>query len=223
MTRTPWEYKARKPLKRGKGFKRATYRLGASKRATERPRGLRRKSRAPSAILKTDIQALLREIVIKRDRGCFIRSFRNCNGVPGRAVLQADHLITRGNAATYADSHLVVCVCRPCHLWKKYHKEEYDKIVKKLLPENRRILWEQMETQRYIPAHKVAYDWKLAKVALTQELKNLKAPMENFNNRSLPLLNPQQPPTRYSNQNLRSRKTLLSKVPHLPCKLNART
>jgi hypothetical protein len=49
---------------------------------------------------------------------CILRNIRHCGGEPGftfledgvigKVVLQADHLITRANSATYADSRLVV-------------------------------------------------------------------------------------------------------------------
>jgi len=38
-------------------------------------------------------------------------------GIEG-VVLLADHLITRANSATFADSRLVVCVCKSCHAFK---------------------------------------------------------------------------------------------------------
>ena len=50
---------------------------------------------------KDNIQALARQIVIKRDGGCILRNmlyrdFLQCGG-----PIQADHLITRANSATY--------------------------------------------------------------------------------------------------------------------------
>jgi hypothetical protein len=34
---------------------------------------------------------------------------------------QADHLTTRANSATYADTRLIVCACKGAHGWKKWH------------------------------------------------------------------------------------------------------
>lgn len=128
--------------------------------------------------LKRDIQALLREIVIKRDGGCILRKHRYCGGEIGQAVLQADHLITRSNSATYADSRLVVCVCRPCHAWKSLggnlRKAQYDELVKRILPKERVELWDKCEKDSWRPQRTGAYDWKLSKLALEQEWKTTK-------------------------------------------------
>ena len=156
----------RTPLHRYKGFEKS------SNPNYRHP--LRFSSLAPIAVLKRQIQALLREIVIKRDGGCFVRSLRLCgaNSASG-AILQADHLITRASSATFADSRLVVCVCKLCHFWKKWHKEEYDRIVRSLLPADRVELWERADLTRYHPTRKDRYDWKLAIVALKQELRRI--------------------------------------------------
>lgn len=129
---------------------------------------------------KAEIQALLRKIVMLRDRGCILRMERNCGGeldTPG-VVLQADHLITRANSATYADPRLVVCLCRRCHGWKSLgsnlRKAEYDALVKTILPEARVKLWEQCEKDSWRPNPKRSYDWALEIVALRQELEKLK-------------------------------------------------
>jgi glycogen synthase len=125
------------------------------------------------SVLKDDIQKLLREIVIARDGGCILRRLRNCDD----EVLQADHLITRANSATYVDSRLVVCLCRACHGgFKKWHKEQYDAMVKTLLPEHRVELWEKCEKERWIPQITTAHDWKLSKVLLEKELESYAQP-----------------------------------------------
>ena len=122
----------------------------------------------PASKAKREIQALLREIVIKRDGGCVLRKIRFCND----EVLQADHLITRANSATYADSRLVVCICRTCHGWKHWHEKEYDALVKTILPADRVLLWEKSEIERQSHrAHKM--NWVLEIIALKQELKKL--------------------------------------------------
>lgn len=155
MKRTPLKRKATNPLKRTK-----ICLVGHS----------------TTSDLKKEIQALLRQIVIKRDNGCILRSKRFCGGEIGMAVLQADHLITRSNSATYADSRLVVCVCRPCHAWKSLggnlRKNQYDALVKTLLPKDIVSLWEKCEEDSWRPQRTGAYDWKIAKIALEQELKN---------------------------------------------------
>jgi hypothetical protein len=79
-----------------------------------------------TALIKDDIQHWAREIVILRDGDCILKKYRHCDD----PVKQADHLITRANSATYADTRLIVCLCRSCHGWKHWHKEEYDALVK---------------------------------------------------------------------------------------------
>jgi hypothetical protein len=65
-----------------------------------------------TAELKKEVQALVRDIVIIRDGGCLLAdkthlfsSFNlpQCGGYrkDGELILQADHLISRGNSATF--------------------------------------------------------------------------------------------------------------------------
>jgi hypothetical protein len=55
----------------------------------------------------------------------------------GELILQADRLITRTNAETYADARLIVCICRDHHAWKSLggnaRKSEYDQLVRTLI------------------------------------------------------------------------------------------
>lgn len=130
---------------------------------------LRLEGVSDTAKLKRDIQALVRAIVIKRDGGCILRFKRGCGGEPGLAVLQADHLVTRANSATYGDTRLIVCLCRPCHGgYKQWHKPQYDVLVRTVLTPNQVALWDLAEADRYRPQK---MDWKLVKLALTQELE----------------------------------------------------
>jgi hypothetical protein len=135
-----------------------------------------------TADIKRSIQALLRAGVMARDKGCILRNVRHCNGLPGipGVVLQADHLITRANSATFADLRLVVCVCRSCHAWKSLggnmRKAQYDALVRELLPRERVILWDRCERDSWRPVRTSAYDWKLAEVALRTELSAINRP-----------------------------------------------
>jgi hypothetical protein len=83
--------------------------------------------------VKQRIQDLVRDIVIKREGGCIFRgdvpnpegwTIPTCNGFAkdGHLILQADHLITRANSATYADTRLIVCLCKGHHGWKSWHE-----------------------------------------------------------------------------------------------------
>ena len=138
---------------------------------------LRLKSSSTSAQLKGDIQYLVREIVMLRDEGCILRKIRHCGGEIGKSVIQADHLITRANSATFADTRLIVCLCRPCHGWKHWHEKEYDQLVKTILPKDRLELWEKCEADHH--AHKTCkMDWAMEKLALEQELKDIQKTTE---------------------------------------------
>ena len=133
---------------------------------------LRRKSKSPVSQTKDRIQALVREIVMIRDGGCVLKEVRHCGGELDTegVVIQADHLITRGNSATYADTRLIVCLCKSCHGWKHWHKEEFDALVKTILSKERVELWEKCEKDSWNPKRTTAYDWSLEEVALTKEL-----------------------------------------------------
>jgi hypothetical protein len=122
-----------------------------------------------TTLIKDDIQHWAREIVILRDGDCILKKYRHCDD----PVKQADHLITRANSATYADTRLIVCLCRSCHGWKHWHKEEYDALVKTILPPDRVKLWEECEGARWKPTRTTLYDWKLALAALKQEYREL--------------------------------------------------
>jgi hypothetical protein len=185
MKRTPLKRKtplrAKTPLKTSGTGKRPTQ--SSLQRYTPlRRTPLRRKSKSPTAETKEHIQALLRDIVILRDGGCILRHIHigipPCNGYrkrDGQLILQGDHLITRANSATYADSRLVVCVCVGHHGWKKYHEEEYNALVRSLLPKDRVELWDRCKEERIRgTTRKYSYDWKLEEAALRQELDTLR-------------------------------------------------
>lgn len=116
---------------------------------------MRQNAKTPSAQSKVRIQALLRQIAIKRDKTCVLRAIRHCND----EVLQYDHLITRANSATYADPRLGVLLCRSCHGWKHWHEREYNALVKTLLPEDRVTLWDKCEQDSWRPTRKYTSDW----------------------------------------------------------------
>ena len=152
-------------------FKRKQYR--PMKRTRIKVRGS-----SKTADLKSQIQDLLRAIVIIRDGGCILRNLQGvpqCNGYrsDGELILQADHLITRSNSATYAELKLVVCVCKGHHGWKKYYETRYNEVVRKILPTESVELWDLREKERFIPTRKGAYDWKMEVVFLKEQLRKL--------------------------------------------------
>lgn len=135
-----------------------------------------------TADLKKEIQYLVREIVIIRDKGCLFQREKGhiCSGYAndGHLILQADHLMTRGNSGTFADTRLIVCVCKGIHGWKSVgsnmRKAEYDERVKKLISKDRIELWEEWEKKRFNSFRMSAYDWKMEVVNLKSELEELK-------------------------------------------------
>lgn len=142
---------------------------------------LRVKGISDTAELKDEIQRLVREIVIIRDGGCILRDRRGvpqCGGFrrDGEMVLQADHLITRANSATYAATDLIVCVCKGHHGWKKWHEREYNAFLKEhVLSPQVVALWERCERESWRPVRTTAYDWKLTVAALKQELRKVQS------------------------------------------------
>lgn len=132
---------------------------------------MRRQGVSEVAVLKKEIQRLVREIVMRRDGGCILRNIRHCGGEIGQTVIQADHLITRANSATYDDTRLIVCVCRACHGgFKKWHQKEYEALVRTVISPARVKLWDAAERDSWKPTHRVSGDWRISIAALKQEL-----------------------------------------------------
>jgi len=159
-------------IKRKTGFK--------NKGGFLRRTALAKLGKSPSTLMKNEIQAILRQIVIIRDGGCFLRHFKNrinhqyqeCGGLTkaGELILQAEHLHTRANAASFADTRLVVCICKRHHVfYKPQHSDEYNGFAREFIGKERSELWEKVKNDR-IP-HKV--DLALELVALKQELSKL--------------------------------------------------
>lgn len=176
MKRTPLKRKT--PLKSYSGFT-------SKPIVKQRETGLRRTKlrlvgQSSKTELKNEIQAILRAIVILRDGGCFLRHYSkniesnyvSCSGKrkDGDLILQAEHLHTRGNASSFSDSRLVVCVCQRHHIYyKPQFTVSYNELAKTYIGEKRSKLWEAVRLDR--SPHKV--DLKLEKLALEQELKKL--------------------------------------------------
>jgi|ERR1041385_5145761 hypothetical protein len=150
----------------------------------KRCKGLRTRADNDTNRIKDEIQATLREIVILRDGGCILQgkgwqstlSIPACNGYrkDGQLILQADHLITRGNSATYADSRLVVCLCKGHHGgFKKWNEARYNEIVRTLIGPERCKLWDACHAARYSPSRKTTSDWAKELAVLKQELRDL--------------------------------------------------
>lgn len=149
---------------------------------------LKAKSQSETALIKDSIQAILRAIVIQRDGGCILRNVTPhqfaenpvnvppCNGhtKAGELILQADHLITRANGATFADHRLVVCVCKGHHGWKSVgsnmRKARYDEIVMSIIEPQRVALWLAAERDSWKPVRYTLSDWKKEHAYLKMKL-----------------------------------------------------
>lgn len=168
-------------LKRHKGF--------SAKPKPLRRTKLRVVGHSETSDIKQEIQDLCRAIVIARDGGCIFRnqyawmaqgSIPACGGFrisDGELILQADHLITRANSATFADTRLIVCVCQAHHGWKSLgsnaRKAQYDELVRTLISPERVALWDRCEQDSWRPKRTSAMDWKLQLAALKNELQTV--------------------------------------------------
>lgn len=132
-----------------------------------------------AADLKKEVQRLLRLVVIKRDGGCILRNYqdeminqyRECGPFrnDGEPVLQAEHLNSRANMISFADSRLVICLCMRHHFYyKKQYPAEYFRLVYKHIGEERTKLLEKVSKDH--SPHKI--DLKMCIIALKQELKS---------------------------------------------------
>lgn len=153
MKKTGFKFKPRKPLRRTP---------------------LRVVGHSTTAELKQEIQDTLRSIGLHRDGGCVLRTYPEAGPCGGRRksddglILQWEHLITRSNTATFADTRNGIILCRNHHiLFKPQHSSLYWNLIRRIIGEDR---WKWMERARddHMP-HKV--DLKLELIALKQELK----------------------------------------------------
>jgi hypothetical protein len=138
---------------------------------------LAKKGTSDTALIKDEIQHWVGAIVIKRDGGCIARKepWHTCSGYrkDGELIYQADHLETRANCATYADTRLIVCICKGLHGWKKWNEPRYNELIRPLIGPERCVLWDKFHAARYKPTRTTLYDWELALAALKQEYKTM--------------------------------------------------
>ncbi len=149
----------------GKGFK---PRSKPMKRSV-----LKARSTSDSSLAKERIQALVRENAIERDGGCILRNYPETGACGGRRgdgelILQAEHLVTRANSATYGDMRNIVCICWRHHgYFKPQHSKLYWEVIERHLGPAHWAWLKAVEADR--TPHKV--DWKLTEIALKAELQ----------------------------------------------------
>ena len=132
-------------------------------------KGLSRVGKSDTAKLKREIQALVREIVIIRDKGCLLKGYKfACSN-----VLQADHLITRGKNVGYADTRLIICLCSGHHTAKTFDdNNEYEPLIRNEIGEKRAKLWDMVRADRKSYPMS-AWDWTKVIIGLKKDLADL--------------------------------------------------
>lgn len=132
---------------------------------------MRKSAKTETAKLKERIQALVREIVIKRDKHCVLRGFR----FPCSKVLQAHHLISRGKNIGFADTRLIVLVCNGHHTAITFatgsDRWVYENFIRGMIGKERAALLDRAEADQ--KSHPMsAWDWGKVVLALEAELQN---------------------------------------------------
>lgn len=127
-----------------------------------------------TAELKKDIQALLREIALKIYGTCVLSKYPETGACgsytrAGNLILQAEHLNSRSNTATFGDMRNIVLLCQRHHIyWKPQNSQKYWELIEKVIGKER---WDwYLRAKEDKRPYKV--DLKLIKIALEQELKN---------------------------------------------------
>lgn len=140
---------------------------------------LRKQSKSETSKCKVRIQALLREIAIKRDGGCVLRYFPTtgpCGGFrkDGELILQAEHLNTRERNISYGDMRNIVCLCQRHHgYFKPQYSRLYWEIIEKVIGPERWEWLKKVEADRKSYPMGI-YEWSKIEMALRQELKACK-------------------------------------------------
>jgi len=126
---------------------------------------LPKQSKNPTAQTKRRIQALLREIAIKRDKRCVLHQLGHCND-----ILQAEHLNSRQYSHTYGDMRNIVLLCQYHHIfWKPQHPIEYAALIQQIVGKQR---WDWLQLAILDNGRPHKMDWGLVELALIRELKS---------------------------------------------------
>ncbi len=126
-----------------------------------------------SSELKAEIQALLRKSAIKRDKTCVLADYPETGACgshtkSGNLILQAEHLNSRSNTATFGDMRNIVLLCQRHHIyWKPQNSELYWKLIKEIIGKERWAWYQRAKEDRR--AYKI--DLQLVKLGLEQDLK----------------------------------------------------
>src|SRR3990167_2225956 len=139
---------------------------------------LNKKGKSETVKCKVRIQALVRELAIKRDGGCVLRNFPEtgkCGGYrnDGQLILQAEHLNTRERNISYGDMRNIVCLCLRHHgFFKQQNGALYWDLIRKHIGE-KRWGWLQKVIKDKKSYQMGIYEWSAIELALKQELNQL--------------------------------------------------
>ena len=153
-------------------LKRTAFKKGATIGLKRTP--LARKSKSEATALRDEIQAILRQLGLIRDGGCVLRHYPeagDCGGYrkDGELILQAEHLHTRSNNATFAEMKNIVILCKRHHFFfKPQYGMLYWILIRKHIGEAR---WNWLESARQ-DKRPYKIDFKLIKLGLEQDLRN---------------------------------------------------
>lgn len=135
---------------------------------------IRVKGHSTTTELKDEIQAILRQIALCRDKVCVLSHYQEAGKcgmykTNGELVLQAEHLNSRTHTATFGDMRNIVLLCGYHHLfWKPKNSALYWELIKRHIGKERYAWYQRCRDDR--TAHKI--DLKLVKLILEKELKS---------------------------------------------------
>ena len=127
-----------------------------------------------TSVLREKAQELLRQIAFARDGVCVMSNYPEtgkCGGYrkDGELILQAEHLLSRSNSATFGDMRNIVLLCKYHHIfWKPKNSLLYWKLIPKIIGRKRWLWLQRCREDR--TAHKI--DLILILLDLQQQLNN---------------------------------------------------
>jgi len=161
----------RTPLRAKSGFKKIS--KGSTTLVSRST--LRNSGKSEVSQCKKRIQALLRQLAIKRDQGCVLRHYQDMlhpSYLSCSEVLQAEHLNTRGSSGSFGDMRNIVCLCERHHIFfKPQHSQLYWEIIQKHLGEEGWAYYKRVRDD-HRPNPMRLWDWQKIEMELSQQLKN---------------------------------------------------
>ena len=146
----------------------------ASKLKSKTRKPLNQHAKTDTEECKVRIQAILRDIVIIRDKHCVYGTHPEATPCD-ETVMQCDHLVSRARPHLYHDTENVVLVCKKHHGWKSAfgnaNKEIYDRRIQEVISKER---WAALkDKEKLSPAPYSIKEWLEIEVKLVDELEKL--------------------------------------------------